>query len=52
MSGEEKAHLYSLSQADRNKTVAEWAQKVGWVTKEITGEDGVIYCSFMPREEV
>lgn len=49
MTGDEKDALYALSQNERNKKVGEWARDCSWVTEDITGDDGIVYRSFMPR---
>lgn len=47
-SGAELAGLYALSQEERNRTVARWAAKAGWGTKNRLGTDGVHYTAFCP----
>lgn len=52
MTEAEKQELYALSQEKRNEKVGEWAQKIGWQTDDIIGDDGVTYRSFMPKLEL
>lgn len=46
----EKQNLFTLSQDERNRVVGEWAEKAGWLTQDVVGDNGVMYRSFMPGQ--